>query len=112
VNSKVTINGVKYAGGIRELKPADGTAVWATGVTDPGLGFGSPTVDGGGVVAVPTWDTATPSANAYYLVNMATGALLNTITLSGPSFPQAVFADTYLFITDGAQGTATLYAYH
>jgi outer membrane protein assembly factor BamB len=112
VNSKSNIGSVKSASAIRELNPADGTTVWATGVPDGGLGFGSPTIDGGGVLAVPTFNTTTGGANAYYLVNIATGALLRTFTLSGPSFPQAVFADTYLFITDGAQGAATLYAYH
>jgi outer membrane protein assembly factor BamB len=110
VNSKSTINSVKYAGAIRELNPATGATIWATGVSDLDLGFGSPTVGGGGVLAVPTYDTTTGDPNAYYVVNIATGALLRTFTLSGPSFPQAVFADTYLFITDGA--AATLYAYH
>jgi outer membrane protein assembly factor BamB len=112
VNSKSNIGSVKYPSAIRELTPATGATVWAIGVPDTGLGFGSPTIDGGGVLAVPTYNATTGAANAYYLVNISTGALLRTFTLSGPSFPQAVFADTYLFITDGAQGAATLYAYH
>ncbi|MGN6379567.1 MAG: outer membrane protein assembly factor BamB family protein [Gaiellales bacterium] len=111
VNGITKIGGVKYAGGVRELNPADGTPVWETGVTVPDLGFGSPTMDGGGVLAAPTYNTVTPSNNAYILVDASTGAVLRQFPLSGPSFPQATFADNHLFITDGAQGAATLYAY-
>jgi outer membrane protein assembly factor BamB len=110
VNSSSKIAGVKYPSAIRELNPADGTPVWETGVSETGLGFGSPSLDGGGVLAVPTYDTVTPSANVYYLVNAATGTVLRQFSITGPSFPQATFADNHLFITDG-QGNATLYAY-
>jgi uncharacterized repeat protein (TIGR01451 family) len=105
------IGGVSYAGGIRELNPDDGQPVWETGVSAAGLGFGSPSMGGGGVFAVPTYNTLTPAANVYYLVDAGTGAVLRQFPLQGPSFPQAVFADGLLFITDGAQGASTIYAY-
>lgn len=101
------IGGIKYAGGIREVNPDNGTPLWETGVTASGLGFGSPTMDGGGVLAVPTYNPTTPSANVYYLANATTGAVLRQFSLSGPTFPQPVFANNLVFLVDGA----TLYAY-
>jgi uncharacterized repeat protein (TIGR01451 family) len=105
------INGTSYAGGIREINPDNGQPIWETGVSAADLGFGSPSMDGGGVLAVPTYNTVTPAANVYYMVDTSTGTVLRQFPLAGPSFPQAVFADDLVFITDGAQGAATLYAY-
>jgi uncharacterized repeat protein (TIGR01451 family) len=101
------IGGVKYAGGVREINPDNGTPLWETGVAASGLGFGSPTLDGGGVLAVPTYNPTNWSANVYYLVDASTGAVLRQFPLSSPTFPQPVFANDLVFISDGA----TLYAY-
>ena len=104
-----TIGGTTYAGGIRELDPATGAAVWETGVDASGLGFGTPTLDGGGVLAVPTWNVTTPSANVDFLVDASNGTVLRQIPLTSATFAQTVFAQDTAFVTDGT--AATLYAY-
>jgi outer membrane protein assembly factor BamB len=102
-SNPTTINGVSYRGSIRRLDPGTGAALWQTGL--PNSVIGSPTMNGGGVIAVGTYDsTATP--NAVYLVDASTGTIIRTLTTGGSTFAQSVFADGMLF-TANVNGTLT-----
>jgi len=95
-----TIGGATYAGSISLVDPATGLAKWQTGL--PGPVIGSPTLDGGGVLAVPTY-----SSSGLFLVNAATGAILLNIP-AGPEFGQPVFADNMILVPTRDNG---LWAY-
>jgi polyvinyl alcohol dehydrogenase (cytochrome) len=101
-----TIGGTSYAGSIDELNAATGKIVWATGL--PARVFGTPALDGAGVLAVGTYGES-PEPEADYLLNPDSGAILATVD-NGDSaqFAQPVFADGYLFIATDSTG---LYAY-
>jgi outer membrane protein assembly factor BamB len=105
----IVINGITYPNAVRELDPSDGHVIWETGIASAGLGFGSPTMNGGGVLTAVSYNVATGGSNGVYLFNANTGALLRTIPLTSATFAQPVFADQYLFVTDG--GAADLSAY-
>ncbi|MGE5286881.1 MAG: PQQ-binding-like beta-propeller repeat protein [Micromonosporaceae bacterium] len=101
-----TIRNVAYRGSLRRVNPATGAVIWATGLPDSVLG--SPTMNGGGVIAAGTYDfTSVP--NAVYLVNSATGKIVRTIKTGGTVFAQSVFANGYVFTAAGGMG---LTAYH
>jgi len=55
--------------------------------------MGSPTLDGGGLIAVGTSSWA---PDGVYLVNASTGAIVEQLT-SGWTFAQSVFANSWLF---------------
>ena len=101
-----TIKGTSVAGSIDELNAATGAIVWATGL--PSKAYGTPSLDGAGLLAVGTYaDASDPQAD--YLLNPSTGAILATVSNGdSPQFAQPVFADQYLFIATDTQG---LYAY-
>jgi polyvinyl alcohol dehydrogenase (cytochrome) len=91
-----TIGGTSYRGSVQERTPA-GALVWQTGL--PNGVIGSPTLDGGGVLAAGTYDrTATP--NATYLFDAATGNILSTLDSGSDDFGQSVFADGMLFLAN------------
>src|SRR5262249_1102849 len=71
-----TINGVSYRGSIRRIDPATGAFLWERGLSASVIG--SPTINGGGVIAVGTYDPTT-TANAVSLINKNTGALIRAI---------------------------------
>src|ERR1700722_19317537 len=103
-----TIAGTKYQGAIREVNAATGRVVWSTGLPEEVLG--TPSLDGAGVLSVATLGSGTDAANADYLIDAATGAVLATLSNGdSPQFAQPVFADGYLF---AATETAGLFAYH
>jgi polyvinyl alcohol dehydrogenase (cytochrome) len=104
--SSTTIDGASFPGSIDEVNAATGAIVWATGL--PSQVYGTPSLDGAGVLAVGTYaDGSDPQAD--YLLNSSTGAILATVSNGdSPQFAQPVFADHYLFI---ATETAGLYAY-
>jgi hypothetical protein len=99
-----TIAGTTYFGSIRRVDPGTGAFLWETGLN--GTVAGSPSEDGSGVLAVPTWDYTDPGAtNAVFLVNAATGAVLATIdTADDGVFAQPVFADSYLLVATQDDG--------
>jgi hypothetical protein len=101
-----TIDGTAYPGSIDELNAATGAIVWATGL--PSQVYGTPALDGSGVLAVGTYaDGSDPQAD--YLLSPSTGAILATVSNGDSSqFAQPVFADQYLLI---ATDKAGLYAY-
>lgn len=98
--NQTTIGGISYAGSIRSLDPATGAPAWQVGLAGPVIG--SPTLDAGGVLAVPTYSSA-----GVYLLDAATGAILADIA-TGPDFGQPVFADRMLLIPTKQNG---LWAY-
>jgi outer membrane protein assembly factor BamB len=101
-----TIGGVAYRGSLRRVNPGTGAVMWATGLPDSVLG--SPTMNGGGVAAVGTYDS-TSVPNAVYLINRATGTVVKTIKTGGSVFAQSVFANGYVLTTAGGMGIT---AYH
>ncbi len=90
------IGGVTYNGSVRSLNPATGSPRWERGL--PGAVVGSPTLNGGGVLAVPTYTTS-----GVFLVSAATGSILRNFA-TGPEFGQAVFADNMLFLATKTNG--------
>jgi hypothetical protein len=88
----VTIGRVNYAGSVQERDP-DGQLVWITGL--PNAISGSPTMDGGGVLAVGTYDY-NPTPNATYVIDAANGKILHNL-VTGEDFAQSVFAEDRLF---------------
>jgi polyvinyl alcohol dehydrogenase (cytochrome) len=92
-----TIHGIAYRGSIRKVNPATGGFIWQTGL--PGGVIGAPSMDGGGVIAVGTYDTKA-SQNAFYLVNAGTGAITRKLIV-GYDFAQSAFADNRLFTAKG-----------
>jgi len=104
-----TIGGTTYPGSIQERSPATGRLIWATGL--PNGVNGSPSMDGGGVLTVGTFDYDPPDNNATYLVDAANGKILKTLITGNNfwAFPQGVFADNWLFTanTSGVQAWGT-----
>lgn len=94
-----TINGTTYSGSVRSLNPATGAPNWQTGL--PGRIVGTPTEDGGGVVAAQTF-TSTNKKLGVYLLNAATGAILGFIETGSNMFGQAVFTGNDMIIGAGA----------
>jgi outer membrane protein assembly factor BamB len=89
----VTIGGIPYRGSVQERDPADGRLVWETGL--PNGVIGSPTMNGGGVIAVGTYDSSS-TPNATYLLSARTGRIIRLL-VRGTDFAQTVFAEGWLF---------------
>jgi hypothetical protein len=100
-----TIGGTSYLGAIRRVDPATGTFLWETGLPDGVIG--SPTMNGGGVIAVGTYDGTAPGQNGVFLVDASNGQIVQALLPGDLDFAQNVFADGMLF---AANGTG-LYAY-
>ena len=97
-----TISGTAFGGSVRKVNPATGAYIWQTGLTGPVIG--SPTLDGGGVVAAATFGSAT-GQNGIFLLNASTGQLVKTISFGKSStFAQPVFADNYLIVASTGPG--------
>ncbi len=84
-------------GSMYELDPTTGAIIWYTALSS-GPVVGGVSLDGSGVLAVPTYNTTTGAQSAVYLMNAATGTILRTIRYRGPIFAQPVFANGALFI--------------
>jgi outer membrane protein assembly factor BamB len=100
----VAIHGVSYRGSIQERDPGNGKLVWETGLPDGVIG--SPSLDGGGVLSVGTYDISSVPC-ATYLVRVSDGRILRRL-VTGKDFSQSVFADAMLF-TASLNG---VYAWH
>jgi outer membrane protein assembly factor BamB len=97
-----SIDGTAYNGSLREVNPANGQIIWATGL--PGDVDGSPAMDASGVLSVATYDFS-GAPNADYLVSARTGDILATLsTNNSPEFPQPVYADRYLMLATNDAG--------
>jgi outer membrane protein assembly factor BamB len=101
---QTTINGRSFQGSVREVNPATGTAIWQTGF--PSEVFGTPTLDGSGVLAV---QTILGTDAGVYLLSETTGAQLAQLSNPGWVFAQPVFAGGYLFVASATKGA--LFAY-
>ncbi|HTZ92365.1 MAG TPA: PQQ-binding-like beta-propeller repeat protein [Streptosporangiaceae bacterium] len=96
--NQTTISGVVHQGSVQARAPGNGALVWETPL-DTGV-TGSPSIDGGGVLAVPGYyPTAGSPPVAVYLVNPASGQILRRLA-HGQEFAQAVFAGGWLFSAD------------
>lgn len=115
-----TIAGTTYLGSIQSLNPATGIPLWQTGLN--GTIVGSPTEDGGGVVAAPTYQTCSsatvpcvagagpPGMTGVYLVSAATGAISGFLpTPLSPLFGQPVFVGDELILGAGSHLGLTAY---
>lgn len=89
-----TIGSETFRGSVLRLNPATGAIGWRTGL--PNGVLTSPSVNGSGVIGVGTYDNST-RPNATYLVDATSGAILRTLD-PGFDFPQAAFADGWLYI--------------
>jgi len=78
-----------------ELTPSGGE-VWETALST-GPVVGNPSLDGSGVLAVPTYNSS-GGKSAVYLMEASNGTILRTINYSGPVFAQPVFADDELIV--------------
>lgn len=97
-----SINGTTYKGSISKLDPATGAFIWRTGL--PGSVYGSPSLNGAGVIAVATFDD-TSTQNGTYFINASNGAILGHISLANAKqFAQPVFADKYVLLGQVNQG--------
>jgi outer membrane protein assembly factor BamB len=107
VASNATMIGdVSFGGSIRELDPATGAVIWNTGLPD--AVYGSPSLNGAGVIALATYDEG-PGQTAAYLIDASNGSILKTISTSNVStFAQPVFADEFLFVAS-INGRLTAY---
>ena len=97
-----TIGGTSYEGSIRRVSALTGKVIWQTPL--PNGAFGTPTLDGAGVLAVGTYDF-TDTDDGVYLLNAATGAILGSIS-ADPTFAQSVFANGWMFTASGSGVTA------
>ena len=103
----VTLDGVSHRGSIQERDPHNGKLVWETGLPDGVIG--SPSLDGGGVLAVGTYDISSVPC-ATYLVRASDGKILRRL-VAGKDFSQSVFADSMLF-TASVKGVYAWYVKH
>jgi hypothetical protein len=105
--SPATINGVTYSGSVQSLDPATGNPVWQRGL--PGNIVGSPSEDGGGVVAAPVY-FGDPGIYGVYLLDATTGAILGLVpTPLSHLFSQPVWAGNDLLIGAGTDLGLTAY---
>ena len=104
-----TIAGTRFGGSVRQVNPATGAYIWQRGL--PCAVMGTPSLDGGGVLAVGTYTGCVPSTSrtGAYLLNAATGGILATLPVNNAKvFGQPVFAGTGLYVATESSG---LYAF-
>jgi polyvinyl alcohol dehydrogenase (cytochrome) len=85
-------------GTVYEVDPATGAVLWTNTIPAPILG--SPSLDGSGVLAVPSY----AKGGSTYLFDASTGALLATVSTNSPEFAQPVYAGPYLFLATEQSG--------
>ena len=99
--NQTVINGVTYAGSIREVNPATGEYDWQRGLTAAPIG--SPTLNGSGVLAVSEYSNGA----VLDLINAPNGTVLRSFK-TGREFGQPVFADNMILMPTSRNG---LWAY-
>jgi outer membrane protein assembly factor BamB len=98
-----TIGGTSYGGSVRQVNPVTGAYGWQTGL--PCAVTGTPSLDSAGVLAAGTYTCPAGSTPGAYLINAATGAILNPLPVGGSRvFAQPVFAQNTLFVATETQG--------
>jgi outer membrane protein assembly factor BamB len=88
-----TIDGTAFRGSVERVDPATGAIVWQTGL--PNGVLTSPSINGGGVIGVGTYDNS-GLPNTTYLVDATDGAILADLD-QGNDFPQSAFANGWLY---------------
>ena len=97
-----------FSGSVVAMDPDTGSIIWDTHLA--GTVVGSPTEDGGGVVAAQTWQVEKGAKPGVYLLDAATGAVIEQIvTPEDNLFGQAVFANNSLLIGGGPAIGLTAY---
>jgi len=91
--SATKVHGQHVEGSIRKVNPSTGAVLWATGVA--GSVLGSPSLDAGGVIAVPLYQNT--SGFGVQLINEADGTILANLHMGKRAYAQPVFADGELF---------------
>ena len=79
-----------------KLNPSNGAVEWYTPLATAAV-VGSPSLDGSGVLAVPTYNIS-GGDSAIYLIDKTNGSVKRTITYTTPLFAQPVYADGELLI--------------
>jgi outer membrane protein assembly factor BamB len=110
--NNTTIGGTAYMGSVQALDPSTGAVIWQTGLN--GAIVGSPTEDGAGLVAAPTYAACSPTTIpcvdgpglstglGVYLLSAATGAIAGFVaTPQSPLFGQAVFVGNDMILGAG-----------
>ncbi len=92
------IGGRPHPGSVQALDPRTGRLLWQTGLPDGVIG--TPTLDGGGVLAVGTYDF-TQTQNAFFLIRATTGRILRRLDRGSQDFAQGVFAGGRLLAPNG-----------
>ncbi|HEV8063696.1 MAG TPA: PQQ-binding-like beta-propeller repeat protein, partial [Acidimicrobiales bacterium] len=103
----ISLGGTAYQGSVQALNPTTGVPIWRTGL--PGNVIGSPSEDGGGVIAAPVYQSSSGDTGVY-LLSASTGAILDYIsTEPGSDFAQPVFDGSDLLV--GALDSEPVTAY-
>ena len=106
--SATTIDGTAYQGSVQSLDPTTGQPVWQTGL--PGVIIGTPTEDGGGVIAAPVYHSSTGTTGVY-LLSATNGSILKFIsTAPAGNFAQPVFDGSQMLVGSVASQPLTAYA--
>lgn len=101
--AQTTVEGAPFRGSVRQLDPATGAPIWELGL--PGVVWGNYSMNGAGILAVPSLDAEPDATRGVFLVDATQGTLLATVeTLDSPTFAQPVFADRFLFVATVARG--------
>jgi polyvinyl alcohol dehydrogenase (cytochrome) len=94
-SNTTTIAGKTFPSSLRQLDPATGNVLWQRGVS-AGPILGTPTLNGAGILAAGTFNTA--HHNAVVLVSASTGQILRQLSMTSRVFGQPVFAGGKLLI--------------
>jgi polyvinyl alcohol dehydrogenase (cytochrome) len=104
--AKTSLAGKPYAGSVSGLDPGTGQVIWEVGLA--GGAWGSSSMDGAGVLAVPNYGATAPNQDVF-LVSAVDGRLLAALDVPGAGvFGQPAFTDRYLLVPSIGQG---LFAY-
>lgn len=87
-----TVGGRAYHGSVQARLARTGALRWSTGLG--GAVLGSPALDGGGLLTVPSF--ASTSEGGVYVVDASSGRTIRQLA-QGQAFSQAVFANARLF---------------
>jgi outer membrane protein assembly factor BamB len=103
VGGLANLEGEEYPGSIRALDATTGKPLWQHGLE--AAVWGSSSLNGAGVLAVPAFGGEDSAQNGVYLFDAETGDAVTRLDTGGsPVFAQAVFSDRYLFVATQSQG--------